>query len=158
MEKQDLKNLLENIYHLLAEDDWWRNPQPDDAPLPPIGPPPPTPRPTLPTNPYVPTSPKPDIVPEYPWHRVPPRPNCEGVTDCFFRWVWTIKWAWDYRIQEWVLQGQGKDGAGGYWLPVNKPERDMPGVPTDTHGNPDTFHMILRGLGLARPQSHDVEM
>ena len=28
MHEQDLKSLLENIYHLLAEDDWYNNPPP----------------------------------------------------------------------------------------------------------------------------------
>ena len=46
MKKQDLKSLLENIYHLLAEDDWYNNPPPPqpksvygpsyDLPTPPV--------------------------------------------------------------------------------------------------------------------------
>ena len=67
MNKQDLKSLLENIYHLLAEDDWYNDPHFNDSPLPPIGPPPipPSTTPTRPRGWQPPPPPKP-VYPPWP--------------------------------------------------------------------------------------------
>ena len=63
MNKQDLKNLLENIYHLLAEEGEWHPPllSPADPYPIPMAPPPPWLSPLSPTAPVAPT------VYENPW-------------------------------------------------------------------------------------------
>lgn len=153
MEKQDLKNLLENIYHLLAEEDERgertvpTNPSLSAKPETPL----------LPKSPYTPTSPMPTLPNN--WTKRPPMPPCEGVADCYYRWVWTWRWVWDYRKQTWVLQGQGADGSGGYWKQVSKPKGHPGGfTPTDSYGIPTNWYwQFLRGLGVTNPNGFEVE-
>ena len=76
MEKQDLKNLLENIYHLLGEEGEWHPPllaPPDPYPIPMAPPPPPPPwlSPIAPLDPWWPTD-KPINWPHmYPYPPIP---------------------------------------------------------------------------------------
>ena len=66
MEKQDLKNLLENIYHLLAEEGEWHSPllpPPDPYPIP-MAPPPPWLSPLAPITPTLVDPETPFLTPE----------------------------------------------------------------------------------------------
>ena len=148
MQKQDLKNLLENIYHLLAEE----APLPTaEAPpikggvlpwIPPYG---------LPTVPMAPQPPIPPLPPRGPR---PPVPSCDGIQDCWYKWTDTLHWEWDIYQRKWVLRGLGDDGAGGYWRPVQMPENfQWQGGP---YQGPGSFELFLRGLGILRGNNHTI--
>ena len=150
MEKQDLKNLLENIYHLLAEavppgespiyyepltvpnPEWdpdnWRSPRylrdRDDNPL--------LQSPIF----YKPLTPMPPMPGPGGWssgggtngETLSPRPDfppCPGPGDCLWQWVHTVHWVWNTQGY-WELvpntnQPPGSGDSGGYWKLLGNP-------------------------------------
>lgn len=153
MEKQDLKNLLENIYHLLAEE----------------APPPKEPKEILYVPPYgapiVPIPPNPNLSQEPPRPPMPPLPTrverppvppCDAGLDCWFKWIDTLRWEWDIYGRKWVLRGQGADGTGGYWKSIPMPEGWRDGYGNPHPGDPNSIEQILRGLGILRPNNYPV--
>ena len=163
MEKQDLKNLLENIYNLLAEDappfsnpidanplqlPWWEINGED----------PPTGLPLYPTSPTrtptpMPPMPGPNGRPQTDHNRQifsrPALPPCSGGGPCTFQWVYTVHWEWNSQYGFWELVpnsttprpgGERDQDYGGYWQ-----QRGDPTVPDgrvvdptleDAYGNP----------------------
>ena len=173
MEKQDLKNLLESIHHLLAEDappfsnpidanplqlPWWEingNDPPTGLPLYPTSP---TRTPTP-----MPPMPGPNGRPQTDHNRQlfsrPVLPPCSGSGPCTFEWIYTVHWVWNSQYGFWELVpnsanprrgGENDHLYGGYW----RQRFDMGSDPTleDSHGNPLTpptgWELFLRRLGL----------
>ena len=118
MQKQDLKNLLENIYHLLAEEDVPPMLTPEDpnwSPLQPPPPPPPWLSPIAPLDPWWPTDKPINWPPMYPYPPIPGRGF--GGHRGFFRNPWTPGNQWPIGFPPVQPPGGGGSffGAWPYW-------------------------------------------